>query len=132
PAAIAGFGLGWLAWNGRRHSHEYESRYERGEWRANRELGEGYSYGEPVRSSDFGPYEEYEEPGMTDRLRERAGDLGENVRERTDEFTDRTREALSDVGHRARERVGHLAHRTKERSHRLEDRFEDMMEESPF
>jgi len=168
PAALVGIGLGWLLWNGRKQhddgfagdaAYQTRGRYPQSGYR---EPGYGAAggYGAPAYGrSDFGSwtgreaagayggsggyrYEE-DEPGVVDRARSRASELGETAREKAGDLTDtardtvsgladRTRDAAGDAAERARSAAETLAHQTRYRTHRLEDRFQDALHESPL
>ncbi|MEW5930937.1 MAG: DUF3618 domain-containing protein, partial [Gemmatimonadota bacterium] len=162
PAALIGIGLGWLMWNGRRQEDErfagdtaYQSRgrYPQSGYRYGGAYGAagayGTGYGPP---SDYGyrggyaaggGYTSEEEEGVMERARGRASELGETARERAGEvagsardtvsgLADRTRDAAGDAAERARSAAETLAHQTRYRTHRLEDRFQDALYESPL
>ncbi len=133
PAAMVGIGLGWLIWNGRKEASYDNTRIVfRGSPYLDQQVAGG-AYGSAYA----------EEPGTIERVRERAGDIGENVRERVGELADEAREAVSDLTERtqeavgsttarAREMAGSLAQETRYRSHRIEDRFQQTMHETPL
>lgn len=166
PAALVGIGLGWLLWNGRRqHDDRFagEAAYpprDRYPQTGYRYGGTGYGetgYGAPgYGRADFGswtgreaagayggPRYTEDDPGMVDRARSRASELGEVAREKAGDLTDtardtvsgladRTRDAAGDAAERARSAAEALAHQTRYRTHRLEDRFQDALYESPL
>ncbi|MET0397699.1 MAG: DUF3618 domain-containing protein [Longimicrobiaceae bacterium] len=167
PAALVGIGLGWLLWNGRKQhddrfagdaAYPARGRYPLTGYREPGYGAPGYgaaAYGK----SDFGSwtgrepagayggsggyrYEE-DEPGVVDRARSRASELGETAREKAGDLTDtardtvsgladRTRDAAGDAAERARSAAETLAHQTRYRTHRLEDRFQDALHENPL
>ncbi|MDP9348751.1 MAG: DUF3618 domain-containing protein [Gemmatimonadota bacterium] len=138
PAAMVGIGLGWLFWNGRRDDSYSGADYRYRPARGWDDRYAGGVYGEPYYGQDL-----YEEPGTMERARDRVSDLGESARGRADELTgraqevavdvaDRVRGTASDVADRTRSAAGSLARETRYRTHRLEDRFQDTLYESPL
>lgn len=160
PAALMGIGLGWLLWNGRKQHDDgfagdlpYQTRgpYPQTGYRAGAAGYGAAGYG----TADYGTwtgreaagayggsggyrYEE-DEPGVVDRARSRASELGEAARDKAGDLTDTARDTVSgladragDAAERARSAAETLAHQTRYRTHRLEDRFQDAMYESPL
>lgn len=147
PATLAGIGLGWLFWNGRkqeshdRYSYDRYPAYPRHAYGGERPVDRGdrdvYTAG-----ARYGAYD-YEEPGVAERTSRRVSELGENVSDRAEELTDRaqsavsdavdrTQEVLGDTADRARSAARQLAQETRYRTHRLEDRFQDTLYETPL
>ncbi len=135
PAAVTGFGLGWLMWNGRRDDHMHD--------RNPYATGYGWDDGYPARGGRF-----YAQGGSAHLHDESTG--MENVKDMAGEATDRTRDAMYEARERTAEAADHMrdrareladdtrsaarrvAERTRDRSHRLEDRFEHTMRDAPL
>ena len=103
PAAMVGLGLGWLFMNRRQGPTTGPYRDPR------------YEYARPVYRSDS--YDEFaarnaEGGGAVDRARERASELGRDVKE-----------TAGDLAHRAQEAASTVADRTRYQARRVEDRF---------
>jgi gas vesicle protein len=164
PAALMGIGLGWMLWNGRKQEERFEGdvayqtygRYPQTGYRygsAGYGTTGGYAggYGATGAYGGSGGYRyEEDEPGVAERarhraselgdtardkagdLRDRAGDVAESARDTVSDLADRTRDAAGDAAERARMAAESLARQTRYRTHRLEDRFQDTLYETPL
>jgi gas vesicle protein len=128
PAALAAIGIGWLYINSRKQSSGMDGS---GNSRSERQWSDGgygslSAYSPPA--SGFGArsgFEQGEEDrGAIDRVKEKAGAVGENIK---------------DAGHTIREKVGEVsgsaqdaAHRVMEMEKRQARRLEDMFFENPL
>ncbi len=149
PAAMIGVGFGWLLRNSRRDDR-YESRYD------GINLDDGYvarDYGYS-RTTLQGPRDDLRYEDSSSGLMDSARDLGSTIRDRSEELThkaqdrvtdlagegkdqarhlmDRAQEKLDDGAHRARHAASGLMDTTRRDLHRVEDRFEDTLRESPL
>jgi len=155
PAALMGIGLGWMLWNGRKQEQErfagdvaYQTygrypqtgyRYGSGGYGTTGGYAAG-GYGATGAYGGSGGYRyEEDEPGVAERardkagdLRDRAGDVAESARDTVSDLADRTRDAAGDAAERARMAAESLARETRYRTHRLEDRFQETLMESPL
>ena len=116
PAAMVGIGLGWLVVNGRRQSSYSGGRYTEAR----------YTYG----GSQYEPYESARyasgtsgEPGAVERVRERAGEIGQNVKETAGGLANRAQEAVGQATTRAQDVAGTVAQQTRHQARRVEDRY---------
>jgi hypothetical protein len=169
PAAMVGIGLGWLFFNGRRgHEHRETYGYAAGERFRNDHLDyRTYDTGYYREATDYTAVAGTEagttigEPGVTERVRERASDVGEAVRDTAGNIADRaqsaastvrdrTTEVVSDVASGTRHLAGNVAHRTRDvanraghvvsdlahgvsnRAHSVEDRVSTAFNDSPL
>lgn len=136
PATLVGIGLGWLFWNGRKQeSYDRYPAYPKNTYRGDR-------YARYTTDEEYGAYG-YAERGVAERTSRRVSEAGENVANRAEELTDRAQEAVSDAVDRTQEVIGDTAERarsaarnlaaeTRYRTHRLEDRFQDTLYETPL
>ncbi len=153
PAALMGIGLGWMLWNGRKQEERFEGdvayqtygrypqtgyRYGSGGYGTTGGYAGGYGATGAYGGSGGYRYEE-DEPGVAERardkagdLRDRAGDVAESARDTVSDLADRTRDAAGDAAERARMAAESLARQTRYRTHRLEDRFQDTLYETPL
>lgn len=137
PAAMIGIGLGWLFINGRRHSGAYASydTYDstltgtRPAYGA-RDYGRtGAAYGGAYAGADYGgrygsaPYAGGEGEGALDRAREKAGELGRDVRDTASQLADRAQDAAGAVSDRAHDVASTVAQQTRRQAGRVEDYF---------
>ncbi|MDQ3605146.1 MAG: DUF3618 domain-containing protein [Gemmatimonadota bacterium] len=146
PATMVGIGLGWLFWNGRKQdSYERHPRYARHAYGGERyvDRGDRYVYTAGGRYGGYDYEYDYEEPSVAERTSRRVSEFGENARDRAEELTDRAQDAVSDAVDRTQEVIGDTAERarsaarnlaaeTRYRTHRLEDRFQDTLYETPL
>jgi ElaB/YqjD/DUF883 family membrane-anchored ribosome-binding protein len=133
PAAMIGIGLGWLFINGRRQggasyggasyggasADRYDARYNV------RYAGEPRAYaGYPYGSDQYGAGGSAGQgEGAIDRARERAGEVGRDVRDTAGQLVDRAQHAAGAIGERAQEVASTVADRTRYQARRVEDRF---------
>ena len=116
PAAMIGIGLGWLIWSGRtqgRQSFRTASRY-------------GYAAGPPYPSGVAGAVYTGgadDEPGAMERVRERAGEIGGEVKDKAGELADQAQEAVGQVATRAQDAAGAVAEQTRYQARRVQDQF---------
>jgi gas vesicle protein len=143
PAALVGIGLGWMYLNSRNESPRsgYYGGARDSSGYGGRAAGYGGGYGSRGGyASGYGQgaassgYRFDEEEGRLDHMRERASQMGHNVKDRASELgheasemghdvAERTQELASNVAHRAQE-LGHdLADTTRQQVERVEDRF---------
>lgn len=143
PSAMVGIGLGWLLFNSRR---DYE-------------VEPVFIPDEQLRA-DYGPYDEYYPPmpdgqegeGMIARGREKVSELKDSALEAGHDVADRARDRVSGIAHetrhrfeditdRAQDRIEHMRHSrgsmeggqdVRMRAHRLENRFEETLHDSPL
>lgn len=127
PAAMIGIGLGWLFMNSRRGQESsggyggasrerYDARYNvryAGEPRAYA----GAPYGSDQRTSGG------DDRGALDRARERAGDLGHDVRDAAGSIADRAQDAASAVADRTSDAASSVAGQARRQARRVEDHF---------
>ena len=125
PAAMVGIGLGWLIWNGRKEDHHPDINIA---YRGYRSPYEGNLYDRPGAAERAG----HRVSNAAGEVKHRAGELTDQAEGAVTELADRTREAASDVADRARSAAEHLAQEPRYRTHRLEDRFQGALHESPL
>jgi hypothetical protein len=155
PSAMVGIGLGWLFLSGRRHDRDHELRagYQggrtyRGGYGGHIGYPEDEFYG--ARAGMTGSYDR----GTVDRARDRVSeladdardlggdiahraqdrvtDLASDVRDVVGDATDRAQDALGTTAYRAREWAGDIARETRRGGHRVEDRFEEALYDTPL
>ena len=134
PAAMVGIGLGWLLMNGRRdRSHDRprqgDARYaSAGAGPYWPEEYAGYPYGSEGASAGAG------EPGRMERVRERVGEAGQDVRDRAADMAGRTQHVVGEAAHQVQDAAGEVAERaqqvastvatqTRYQARRMEDHF---------
>lgn len=117
PAAMVGAGLGWLFWNGRK-----EDSYSRGGPYADINVARRPS---PAGEDWYARSTYDDEPGVMERASGRA-------QHAVTDLAGRTQEAASGVADRARSAAGHIAEETRYRTHRVEDRFQGALQETPL
>ena len=165
PVALMSAGAAWLAAESRRHETG-PGTYGRAEGRVGPYMGDALDEG-PLRERDFSGDSRYsadgygDDEGMTDRVREKAGDLKDRVADAADSAGDRVhdagerlRDGLQSVGdgamqrmhlmgdsardtaQAARERSAEMARRTREqaalRGRQARDRYNSTLEENPL
>ena len=113
PAAMVGIGLGWLFVSGRRQSPYAGERYTATEY--------GYA-GSPYGSDRYAGGSGGE-PGTMERVRERAGEVGQNVKETAGGLANRAQETVGQVTSRAQDVAGTVAEQSRYQARRVEDRF---------
>lgn len=119
PAAMAGIALGWLFWNGRQSASVRNG----GSRRYNSLRGyQGYEGYERERPLGEGEYNSDSEPGVIERVRERAGELASTVKEKAGELTDRVTDRAKDVAGKVSEKAHNVADRATEKAHVVADR----------
>ena len=114
PAAMVGIGLGWLIASGRRQGSHTGERYTRTQY--------GYGGGSPYESGGYAGGTGGE-PGTMERVRERAGEVGQSVKETAGGLANRAQETVGQVTTRAQDVAGTVAERSRYQARRLEDRF---------
>jgi uncharacterized protein YjbJ (UPF0337 family) len=118
PAAIAGFGLGWLFMNS---GSRPESRYP--QFRS-RYATERY----------VGPYGDYygEEGGTSEDIRGKAQEAMGQAQETVGDIAGKAQETVGEVTDQVQERMGHMARRTRYEYGRIEDRFQESLNSNPL
>jgi ElaB/YqjD/DUF883 family membrane-anchored ribosome-binding protein len=135
PAAMIGVGIGWMLFNGRRsHTHPASTWSDTGR---SGDYNRGY-YGDlsattpRLQQDDAGgigsSISPIEEPGVMDRLRSKASDVGDTA----GDVIDTARERVSDVSERVQNAASNVADTTRYQVRRLEDRFSDTLHENPL
>jgi ElaB/YqjD/DUF883 family membrane-anchored ribosome-binding protein len=157
PTAMVGMGL-WMLMRDRGDSYDYDTGYDfdyatsdvEGR-RFGRSRYTPYTSADSLGNRGYGSsnFNQTDE-GMTDRLKDRAGDVADRVsgtmhdaRERTSEAMHNLGDKASDLGHDAADRMRDLGHETSERmrdmrheaairARRISRRTSDFMSESPM
>jgi ElaB/YqjD/DUF883 family membrane-anchored ribosome-binding protein len=155
PTAMVGMGL-WMLMRDRGDSYDYDTGYD---YEMSGVKGSRYSggrYSPYASANDLGNrgygsanFNRTDE-GMTDRLKDRAGDVADRVsgtmhdaRERTSEAMHNLGDKASDLGHDAADRMRDLGHETSEkmrdlrhetaiRARRISRKTSDFMSDSPM
>ena len=136
PAAMIGIGLGWLLINGRRQSgaragyDTYDSTLT-GTRPAYGAAGRVYgdTYGGTYAGADYGgqygsaSYAGGEDEGALDRAREKAGELGRDVRDTASQLADRAQGVAGAVSDRAHDVASTVAEQTRRQAGRVENYF---------
>jgi ElaB/YqjD/DUF883 family membrane-anchored ribosome-binding protein len=117
PAAMVGLGLGWLFMN-RRQGGTGGTRYASVPYPAVRS-----AYGSGATGGDY--YAEYAEPhaGPLDRARERAGEIGRDVKDTAGDLAHRAQNVAGVVADRTQDVASSVAQQTRQQARRVEDRF---------
>ena len=119
PAAMVGLGLGWLFMN-----------RARGPSRDPRAFSGAAPYGAGYAGYENAGYENagYETDdaggrGPVDRARERAGEVGREVKETASGLADRAQDVAGTVAERTQDVASSVAQRTRSQARRVEDRY---------
>lgn len=143
PAAMIGIGLGWMLFNGRR-----SERYERPDgvhgFAGTGYLGDISATSPRLRQDDaaggIGASISHDtEVGVRDRVagaatrvEETLSDVSQRAGERVSEVAGRAQEKVSDVAHRVQHVASDFADTTRHQAHRVEDRFQRSLQDSPL
>jgi ElaB/YqjD/DUF883 family membrane-anchored ribosome-binding protein len=155
PAAMVGVGLGWLYWNSRSQGSQLDgSKMSRGSWQAGGTLAgrsaggysTGYGGGAGGRAGASGGYgsagyrtgygsgssvggytgDSEGAEGTLDRVRDRAGDIGDTVKEKASDFGGSVKEKAGALAGRAQEVAGNVADRAQQVAGTVADRAQEM------
>jgi len=142
PAALVGLGLGWLYMNRRSGPSTSRVRYQdRGIYTSSEFPYEArssyYTAGQQPyesRSTSGGMYSRTQETGggVTSRARETAGGLASRTQETASNVVGQAQETASNVVGQARETADQLASQAQYQAQRVEDRFQQTLQENPL
>jgi gas vesicle protein/ElaB/YqjD/DUF883 family membrane-anchored ribosome-binding protein len=152
PAAMVGIGLGWMLFNGRRDDHVHHR--SAGYGYADRPVYPYDAYARGVVEPGLRGYPDREEEGLMDRVGSTAADAAETVRDRAEDLAHRAEDRVTEIAYDARDTVSHAADRAQSAightasrarsmatglardarhgTHRVEDRFQDALHNSPL
>jgi ElaB/YqjD/DUF883 family membrane-anchored ribosome-binding protein len=137
PAAMVGIGLGWLMWNGKREGSQGQTRDDR-DYRDDWYMGERDTATAERMRARFGGVED-EGRGRVDQLKDEARHLTDRAEgmlsdatDRARDAVDRTQETLYSATDRAQDLAVEMADKARYRAHRVEDRFQEGLHESPL
>ena len=146
PAAMVGVGLGWLVRSSRRDdrmagSRDTDGRYIPRDYGYSATTLQGFdndvdnerdSDGLRGSARELGSTIRDRSEELTDRAQNRVSELASDGREQARDLIDRAQETIDNGADRARNVASGLMDTTRRDVHRLEDRFEDTLHESPL
>jgi ElaB/YqjD/DUF883 family membrane-anchored ribosome-binding protein len=142
PAAMVGIGLGWLLLGSRRHDdrtvHHVEfDRFSGTEPRYYTPVYDDGALssdgaGAKARLSDLGETTRERAEEITHRAQDRVTGIAHDARETVHNATDRAHDLMDTGRDRARSMAGEFRTQTRMQTHRMEDRFDEALHESPL
>jgi hypothetical protein len=152
PAAMVGIGLGWMLFNGRRsdrteyYGYDYDQAFrpvqpgyyrpgleeEQGTWNRTAERTSAAAGSLMDRGEDIAHTVRDRGEELAHKAQDRVADLAHDVRDTVSDAADRAQDAIGDTASRARSMARGAIREGRHTTHRIEDRIQNMLHDSPL